>query len=53
MANFTAFLTARTVKAPASIKENGIENNIQKLTVYCPATTHTWIEKAVVLFGWY
>jgi glutamate/tyrosine decarboxylase-like PLP-dependent enzyme len=51
MANFTAFLTARTVKAPATIKENGIENNVQKLTVYCAATTHTWIEKAAVLFG--
>ncbi|HEX5151326.1 MAG TPA: pyridoxal-dependent decarboxylase [Parafilimonas sp.] len=51
MANFTAFLTARTVKAPSTIKENGIENNSQHLTVYCAATTHTWIEKAAVLFG--
>jgi len=51
MANFTAFLAARTVKAPAAIKENGIENSIQRLTVYCAATTHTWIEKAAVLFG--
>ena len=22
-----------------------------KLVVYCPKTTHTWIEKAAVLFG--
>lgn len=51
MANFTAFLAARTVKAPKSIKEDGIENGSQKLTVYCAQTTHTWIEKAVVLFG--
>jgi len=51
MANFTAFLAARTVKAPKSIKENGISNDIQKLTIYCPKTTHTWIEKAAVLFG--
>src|SRR4029078_2308657 len=51
MANFTAFLAARTVKAPVTIKENGIANNIQKLTVYCSTATHTWIEKAAVLFG--
>lgn len=51
MANFTAFLAGRTVKAPKSIKENGISNDSQQLTVYCPRTTHTWIEKAAVLFG--
>ncbi len=51
MANFTGFLTARTVKAPSSIKEDGISNATQKLVVYCPQTTHTWIEKAVILFG--
>lgn len=51
MANFTAFLVARTVKAPKTIKENGIDNASQKLVVYCPQTTHTWVEKAVVLFG--
>ena len=51
MANFTAFLAARTAKSPKSIKENGIENSIQKLTVYCSKTTHTWVEKAAILFG--
>ncbi|MFN2440374.1 MAG: aspartate aminotransferase family protein, partial [Chitinophagaceae bacterium] len=51
MANFTAFLAARTVKAPKNIKENGISNDSQKLIVYCSKTTHTWIEKAAVLFG--
>lgn len=51
MANFTAFLAARTIKAPASIKEDGIDNSVQKLMVYCSAATHTWIEKAAVLFG--
>ncbi len=51
MANFTAFLAARTIKAPKAIKEDGISNNVQKLVVYCPKTTHTWIEKAAVLFG--
>ena len=51
MANFTAFLAARTAKAPQNIKEDGIQNTSNKLTVYCSKTTHTWIEKAVVLFG--
>ncbi len=50
MANFTAFLAGRTAKAPKSIKENGISVT-NKLLVYCAKTTHTWIEKAVVLFG--
>jgi len=51
MANFTAFLAARTAKAPKNIKEDGISNADTKLTIYCSKTTHTWIEKAVVLFG--
>ena len=51
MANFTAFLAARTAMAPKSIKENGISNSTGKLTVYCSKTTHTWIEKAAILFG--
>ncbi len=51
MANFTAFLAARTAKAPKNIKEDGISNNSDKLTVYCSKTTHTWIEKAAILFG--
>jgi aromatic-L-amino-acid decarboxylase len=51
MANFTAFLAARTAKAPKSIKEDGISSTSEKLTIYCSKTTHTWIEKAVILFG--
>ncbi len=51
MANFTAFLAARTAKAPKSVKEDGIQSESNKLTVYCSKTTHTWIEKAVILFG--
>jgi aromatic-L-amino-acid/L-tryptophan decarboxylase len=50
MANFTAFLAGRTAKAPKNIKEEGLFNS-QKLTVYCSKATHTWIEKAAVLFG--
>ena len=49
MANFTAFLAARTAKAPKSIKEEGISNNNSRLSVYCSTATHTWIEKAAVL----
>ncbi|WP_242094276.1 pyridoxal phosphate-dependent decarboxylase family protein [Aestuariivivens sediminicola] len=51
MANFTALLAARTAKAPKSIKENGLSNINKKLSVYCSKTTHTWIEKAAILFG--
>ncbi|AWV97104.1 pyridoxal phosphate-dependent decarboxylase family protein [Arcticibacterium luteifluviistationis] len=51
MANFTAFLAARTAKAPQSIKEHGISNDSEKLTIYCSKATHTWVEKAAILFG--
>jgi glutamate/tyrosine decarboxylase-like PLP-dependent enzyme len=51
MANFTAFLAARTAKAPKNIKEDGLYETSAKLIVYCSKTTHTWIEKAAVLFG--
>jgi aromatic-L-amino-acid decarboxylase len=51
MANFTGFLAARTAKAPKGIKEKGVSNATNQLTVYCSDTTHTWVEKAVILFG--
>lgn len=51
MANFTAFLAARTAKSPKNIKEDGLSNISKKLTVYCSKSTHTWIEKASILFG--
>ncbi len=51
MANFTAFLAARTVKAPKSTKEEGISNNNSRLVVYCSTATHAWIEKAAFFFG--
>ena len=51
MANFTAFLAARTAKAPKNIKEEGLAYTSQKLTIYCSKTTHTWIDKAAILFG--
>ncbi len=51
MANFTAFLAARTAKAPKNFKEDGLANTVGDMVLYCSRTTHTWIEKAVVLFG--
>jgi aromatic-L-amino-acid/L-tryptophan decarboxylase len=51
MANFTAFLAARTAKAPKNFKEEGLANIAGDMVLYCSRTTHTWIEKAVVLFG--
>lgn len=50
MANFTAFLAARTAKAPNSIKEEGL-SAAKQLIIYCPNSTHTWIDKAATLFG--
>ena len=51
MANFTAFLAARTAKAPKSIKEEGLSGSSKKLITYCSKSTHTWIDKAAILFG--
>ncbi len=51
MANFTAFLAARTAKAPKAFKEDGFGNTSGDMVLYCSKTTHTWIEKAAVLFG--
>ncbi len=51
MANFTGFLTARTAKAPKSMKEEGLAKASVEMVFYCSKTTHTWVEKAAVLFG--
>jgi aromatic-L-amino-acid decarboxylase len=50
MANFTAFLAARTAKAPKNLKEEGLVST-GEMVLYCSKATHTWIEKAAVLFG--
>jgi aromatic-L-amino-acid/L-tryptophan decarboxylase len=50
MANFTAFLAARTAKAPSTIKEEGMSNT--PLVVYCSKATHTWVEKQQPFSGW-
>ena len=49
MANFTAFLAASKVKGVRSVKDPVMPE--QDFTIYCPKTTHTWIEKAVLRFG--
>ncbi|MBT8298099.1 MAG: aminotransferase class V-fold PLP-dependent enzyme [Maribacter sp.] len=51
MANFNAFLVARTAKASTSLKEDGLLKSNSKLVAYCSKTTHTWVEKAAILFG--
>jgi glutamate/tyrosine decarboxylase-like PLP-dependent enzyme len=51
MANFTAFLAARTAKGPKTLKENGLSGSASEMVFYCSQATHTWIEKAAVLFG--
>jgi len=51
MANFTAFLAARTAKAPKNLKENGLTSIANEMVMYCSKATHTWVEKAAVLFG--
>ena len=51
MANFTAFLAARTAKAPKNIKEDGLLSISKQLITYCSQSTHTWMDKAAILFG--
>ncbi len=51
IANFTAFLAARTAKGPKNLKEEGLNNSNSNLVAYCSKTTHTWVEKAAILFG--
>ncbi len=51
MANFTAFLAARTAIAPKNFKEGGLKQLPGEMVLYASRATHTWIEKAAVLFG--
>ncbi len=51
MANYVCFLTGRRAIAPWNIRENGISNAKGQLRVYCSKETHTWIQKAMDLFG--
>ena len=51
MANLTAFLAARQAKGPKNLKEEGLVHAGHEMVFYCSKATHTWIEKAAVLFG--
>ncbi len=46
-----SFLAARNAKAPGNLKEEGLMNVKTEMLFYCSKATHTWIEKAAVLFG--
>ncbi|HVV05666.1 MAG TPA: pyridoxal-dependent decarboxylase, partial [Puia sp.] len=50
MANFTGFCAGIHAKIPEH-KREGIAGAVGKPLVYCSRATHTWIEKAVSLFG--
>jgi len=51
MANLTAFLAARNAKGPKELKQEGLMHGGKEMVFYCSNATHTWIEKAAVLFG--
>ncbi len=51
MANFTGFLAARTAKGSKGLKEDGLASGSAEMVFYCSKATHTWLEKAAVLFG--
>ncbi len=51
MANFTGFLAGRNAKSSQDFKQHGVLNQVNRLMIYCSKATHTWIEKAAILFG--
>ncbi len=51
MANFTCFLAARRARAPWDVAAEGTSPDERRLLVYASRETHTWLEKAVELFG--
>jgi aromatic-L-amino-acid decarboxylase len=51
MANFVGFLAARKAKAGWDVRKLGLEPSKGKWRIYTSAETHTWISKAVDLFG--
>ena len=51
MANFLAFVAARTDRAPWDIRRHGNYADDRKLTAYVSAETHTWVEKAADVCG--
>jgi glutamate/tyrosine decarboxylase-like PLP-dependent enzyme len=51
MANFVGFLAARRAKGGEALRETGLPRESGRLLVYASTETHTWIQKAVDLFG--
>jgi aromatic-L-amino-acid/L-tryptophan decarboxylase len=50
MANFVAFVVARTAAAGGRVRRAGLGGELRP-RVYASAETHTWIQKATDLFG--
>lgn len=52
MANFVGFLSARVAKAGPQLRQTGFsDSSVSRMTIYCSAETHTWLQKAADLFG--
>ena len=51
MANMVGFWAARTAKASAQVRHDGLRAEAAQLVAYCSAETHTWIQKAADLSG--
>jgi len=51
MANFVGLLTARRSKADTNIQKAGLRSLPKQMVIYTSEETHTWIHKAMDLFG--
>ena len=51
MANFLAFVAARTAKAPWDLRGQGNYGDARRLTAYVSKETHTWVQKAADVCG--
>lgn len=51
MANYVGFFAARRARASWDVRADGLRAGEGQLTVYASPATHTWLEKAVDLFG--
>lgn len=51
MANFAAFVAARTAKVPWDIRKDGNYADSRRPTAYVSAEAHTWIQKAADVCG--